>query len=50
LIFQEIAKFKKNIQKAINLNIETELSTKAQRFEEGKKFNVIPNTGAGKKK
>ena len=49
-MFQEIAKFKKNIQKAINLNIETELSTKAQRFEEGKKFNCLPNTGAGKKK
>ncbi len=47
---QEIAKFKKNIQKAINLNIEAEVSAKAHRFEEGKKFFCISNPGKSAKK
>lgn len=45
-VFQEVAKLKKNIQKAINQNIESEVSAKAQRFEEGKKFLVIGNPKA----
>jgi len=42
-LMQEVTKLKKNIQKAINQNIESEVSAKARRFEEGKKFLVIGN-------
>jgi len=40
-IHQQVFKFKKDIQKTINANIEAELKQKAQRLEEGKPFYAI---------
>jgi hypothetical protein len=50
MFLQEIAKFKKTIQRAINQNIEAQVSAKAHRFEEGKKFFCLanPSTSANK--
>lgn len=42
--------FKKNIQKAINKNIESELASVASQVEEGKRFNVIKNANQQPKK
>lgn len=46
---QQLAKYKKGIQKAINQNIEAEVSAKAQKFEEGKKFWVVGNPSSDSK-
>merc|ERR1711909_257443 len=36
--------FKQSVQKKINRNIESELSTRAKQVEEGKAFNIIETT------
>ena len=45
---QLTAKFKKDLGKKINANIESELASRAQRVEEGKSFLAIGNEIAKK--
>ena len=45
---QQIAKFKKDIQKNIRKNIEAELSQKAKKVEEGRGFNCLGEPGNSK--
>ena len=46
----QIAKFKKDIQKNIRKNIETELCQKAKQVEEGRGFSCIGEPGSSKSK
>jgi len=45
----QIQKFKKQIQKGINANIESELKAVALKQEEGKEFKTIGQPGSSKK-
>ena len=46
----QIAKFKKDIQKNIRKNIESELCEKAKKVEEGRGFSCIGEPGSSKSK